>query len=79
MFGFISNMLDLHFQVLALLLTFFKFFFFYCLFIFESVRQSASGGGAEREREMQNPKQAPVSKLSAQSVMRDWNPQTLRS
>ena len=40
-----------------------------------------SGGGAERERqrERQNPKQAPVSELSAQSPTWGWNPQTVRS
>ena len=38
-----------------------------------------SGGGAERERETQNPKQAPGSKLSAQSPMRGSNPLAVRS
>ena len=40
-----------------------------------------SGGGAERERERetQNPKQAPGSELSAQSPTRGSNPQTARS
>ena len=32
-------------------------------------RQSASGGGAERERGTQSMKQAPGSELSAQSLM----------
>ena len=41
------------------------------LFIFE--RQSTSRGGAERERETQNQKQAPGSKLSAQSPKRGSN------
>ena len=38
------------------------------MFVFETQRekQSMSGGGAERERETQNPKQAPGSELSAQ-------------
>ena len=36
-------------------------------------------GGAERERETQNPKQAPGSELSAQSPTQGSNPQTVRS
>ena len=36
-------------------------------------------GGTERERETQNPKQVPGSKLSAQSPMRGSNSQTTRS
>ena len=44
------------------------------MFIFERERErdteSASKGGAEREGETQNPKQAPGSELSAQSPMR---------
>ena len=36
-------------------------------------------GGAERERETQNPKQAPGSELSAQSAMWGSNSQTTRS
>ena len=36
------------------------------------------GGGAEREREAQNPKQAPGSELSAQSLRWDSNSQTVR-
>ena len=39
-----------------------------CLFIFETERQSMSGGGTEREREGQNPKQASGSVLTAQSL-----------
>ena len=38
-----------------------------------------SGGGAERERETQNPKQAPGSELSAHSLTWGSNPQTMRS
>ena len=45
----------------------------------ETERQSMRGGGAERERETQNPKQAPGSELSAQSRMRGSNSQTVRS
>ena len=44
------------------------------MFIFERVRQSMSEGGAET----QNPKQAPGSELSAQSLMRGLNSQTAR-
>ena len=48
------------------------------MFIFETQRerQSMSRGGAERERETQNPKQAPGSKLSAQSPTRGSNSRT---
>ena len=48
------------------------------MFIFErqketgAERQSMSGGGAEKERESQNPKQAPGSVLSSQSLT--WGP-----
>ena len=38
-----------------------------------------SEGGAERERETQNPKQAPGSELSAQSLTWGSNPRTVRS
>ena len=38
-----------------------------------------SGGGAERESETQNLKQAPGSELSAQSLMWGLNPQAVRS
>ena len=47
------------------------------MFIFE--RDSMSRGGAERERETQNLKQAPGSELSAQSWMRVSNSQNMRS
>ena len=36
------------------------------MFIIERQRQSMSMGGAEREEETQNPKQAPGSELSAE-------------
>ena len=39
--------------------------YFFLMFIFERGRQSVSTGGAERERETQNLKQAPGSELSA--------------
>ena len=57
---------------------FFNFLNVY-LFIFERERQSVRGGGAERERETQNPKQAPGSELSVQSLMRGSNSQAGRS
>ena len=34
-----------------------RVFFYVCLFIFEGEREKVSKGGAEREREIQNPKQ----------------------
>ena len=37
------------------------------MFIYERERECANEGEAEREREAQNPKQAPGFKLSAQS------------
>ena len=43
------------------------------MFNFERERQSVSGEGAERERETQNPKQAPGSELSAQNPRRVSN------
>ena len=50
------------------------------MFIFERVRDIVwAGGGAEREREAQNLKQAPGSELSAQSPTRGSNSQTARS
>ena len=45
----------------------------------ERERQSVSVGGAERERETQNLKQAPGSKLSAQSPTRGSKSQIVRS
>ena len=40
---------------------------------FEAERDSVRRGGAEREREIQNPKKAPGSKLTVQSPMWDTN------
>ena len=45
----------------------------------ERERQSMRGGGAERERETQNLKQALGPELSAQTLMRGSNSQTVRS
>ena len=49
------------------------------LFLREKERQSASWGGAERERETQNPKQAPDSEPSAQRPTRGSNSRAMRS
>ena len=49
------------------------------LFIFETERDRAQVGEGQRERETQNPKKAPGSELSAQSLMRGSNPWTVRS
>ena len=49
----------------------------FLMFIFE--RETECEWGRGRERETQNPKQAPGSDLSAQSLMRGLNPQTVRS
>ena len=52
---------------------------FFLMFIFERKRQSASGRGTERERETQNPKQAPGFELSAQNLTQGSNSQTVRA
>ena len=52
------------------------FFLNVCLFL--RGRQSVSGGEAERERETQNPKQAPGSEWSAQSPTWGSNSRTAR-
>ena len=44
-----------------------------CIYFREREKQSMSGGGAERERETQNPKEAPGSEPSAQSPTRGSN------
>ena len=50
------------------------------MFIFEKETETeCSGGGAEREGETQNLKQAPGSELSAQSPTWGLNPRTARS
>ena len=53
------------------------FYVFYYLFLTE--RDRARAGVGQRERETQNPKQAPGSELSAQSPTRGLNPRTVRS
>ena len=47
-------------------------------FIFETETEHEQEEG-QRDRETQNPKQAPGSELSAQSPMRGLNPRTVRS
>ena len=46
------------------------------MFIYFWERDRAQAGEGQRERETQNPKQAPGSELSAQSLTRGSNPQT---
>ena len=43
------------------------------IYFFERERQCVSRGGAERDGETQNPKQAPGSELSAQSPIQGSN------
>ena len=50
-------------------------FFNVDLFLRETVR----AGEGQRERETQNPKQAPGSELSAQGLTQGWNLRTMRS
>ena len=51
------------------------------MFIFERERQTEQKQemGRQRERETQNPKQAPGSKLPTQSLMQGSNPRITRS
>ena len=52
----------------------------FCLFLRETETEREQGRGRESEREIQNPKQAPGSELSAQSPMtRASNSRTVRS
>ena len=62
----------------CILLFFIKKNFFYCLFIFERDRAECEWVRG-RERETQNPKQAPGSELSAQSPMWGSNSRAVRS
>ena len=57
-----------------------KIFFsrFFLMFIFEREKACARWGGAEKDRETQNPKRAPGSQPSAQSPTRGLNAQTTR-
>ena len=49
------------------------------IYFWERERQSTIGGGAEREKETQDPKQAPGPELSAHSPMKGSNPQNAES
>ena len=49
------------------------------MFIFERERERVCAKEGQRERETQNPKQAPGSELSAQSLIQDSNPLMVRS
>ena len=49
------------------------------LFIFETERDRAQAGEEQRERETQNPRQAPGSERSAKSPTRGLNSRTVRS
>ena len=59
-------------------LAFFKKFLMFILFMRE-IETELEWGEGQRERETQNPRQAPGSELSAQSPMQGSNPQTMRS
>ena len=61
------------------ILTHLKKFFFKRIHFLERETEHEQGKDRERERETQAPKQAPVSELSAQSLMEGSNPQTVRS
>ena len=56
------------FPLLSLFLGFSNLFFF-LMFIFEGERETEHEWGRGRKREIQNPKWAPGSELSAQSLM----------
>ena len=62
------------FYLLIYLFIYLFWIFNICLLLRDRKRQTMS-----RERETQNPKQAPVSELSTQSPTRGSNPQTMRS
>ena len=53
--------------------------FFNVLFIFKTERDRVRAGEGQRERETQNPKQAPGSELSAQSPTQGSNSGIVRS
>ena len=57
---------------------FYLFFKFFLMFIYFD-RETESQQRRDRDRETQNPKQAPGSELSAQSLMWGSNSRTLRS
>ena len=58
-----------------MVLLFLRFFFLIVFNVYSFLRdRELSRGGAERERETLNPKQAPGSRLSAQSLTQGSNP-----
>ena len=54
--------------------SFFKSFFNVYLFLRKRGRKTVQAGEEQRERETQNPQQAPGSELSAQNPMQGLNP-----
>ena len=58
--------------------SFFFFFNFFNVYLLLKERENMSGGGAEKERETQNPKEATGSELTAQSPTQGSNPPTMR-
>ena len=50
-----------------------KYFFYVYSFLRDTERERVQEGVGQREREVQNPKQAPGSELSAQSPMQGLN------
>ena len=57
----------------------FFFIYFFNVYLFLRQGETEREQGRVRERETQNPKQAPGSELSAQSPTRGWNSRTVRS
>ena len=55
------------------------YYYFFNVYLFLRQRETEHERGRVRERETQNPKQAPGSELSAQSPTRGSNPRTARS
>ena len=70
----IINVYSLHFHKMNI----HQAFFFFCL-MFISERDRSRAGEEQRERETQNPKQAPGSESSAQNLTQGSNPQTVTS
>ena len=74
-----GDILDVFYFIFYLFI-FLIFFFSTFIHFWDRERQSMNGGGAERERETQNRKQAPGSEpSSAQSPTRGSNSRTVRS
>ena len=66
-------------QLRVFLFLFLLIYFNVLMFIFGREKERERAGEGQRAREIQNPKQAPGSELSAQSPTRGSNPQTVRS